>query len=67
MSQFRSNFSFADLCCSVYLPEIFPTWMRAQGVSFSVAGLFTTSLLYTGSASVAFSELGWKYDLGEHR
>ncbi|KAI3584180.1 general substrate transporter [Fusarium oxysporum f. sp. albedinis] len=47
----------------VYLSEIFPTWMRAQGVSFSVAGLFTTTLLYTGSASVAFSEIGWKYYL----
>ncbi|KAK2469233.1 hypothetical protein H9L39_19214 [Fusarium oxysporum f. sp. albedinis] len=49
--------------CYVYLSEIFPTWMRAQGVSFSVAGLFTTTLLYTGSASVAFSEIGWKYYL----
>ncbi|KAH7230050.1 uncharacterized protein BKA55DRAFT_696611 [Fusarium redolens] len=48
---------------SVYLSEIFPTWMRAQGVSFSVAGLFTTTLLYTGSASVAFSKIGWKYYL----
>jgi hypothetical protein len=40
--------------------------MRAQGVSFSVAGLFTTTLIYTGSASVAFAEVGWKYYLGTH-
>ncbi|KAH7256032.1 general substrate transporter [Fusarium tricinctum] len=52
-----------DASCYVYLSEIFPTWMRAQGVSFSVAGLFTTTLLYTGSASIAFSEIRWKYYL----
>ncbi|KAH7267975.1 hypothetical protein MRS44_011740 [Fusarium solani] len=52
-----------DASCYVYLAEIFPTWMRAQGVSFSVAGLFTTTLIYTGSASVAFAEVGWKYYL----
>lgn len=49
---------------SVYLSEIFPTWMRAQGVSFSVAGLFATNLVYTGSASAAFASIGWKYYLG---
>jgi hypothetical protein len=49
---------------SVYLAEIFPTWMRAQGVSFSVAGLFTTNLIYTGCASDAFAAIGWKYYLG---
>ncbi|KAL5610881.1 hypothetical protein FOBRF1_006998 [Fusarium oxysporum] len=52
-----------DASCYVYLSEIFPTWMRAQGVSFSIAGLFTTTLLYTGSASFAFSEIGWKHYL----
>ncbi|KAH6648122.1 hypothetical protein BKA67DRAFT_683474 [Truncatella angustata] len=49
--------------CYVYLSEIFPTWMRAQGVSFSVAGLFTTTLVYTGSASAAFAAIGWRYYL----
>lgn len=38
--------------------------MRAQGVSFSVAGLFTSTLVYTGSASLAFASIGWKYYLG---
>ncbi|OIW34944.1 sugar porter family MFS transporter [Coniochaeta ligniaria NRRL 30616] len=49
--------------CNVYLAEIFPTWMRAQGVAFSVSGLFTTTLIYTGAASAAFAEVGWKYYL----
>jgi hypothetical protein len=48
----------------VYLSELFPTWMRAEGVSFSVAGLFASTLVYTGSASVAFANIGWKYYLG---
>ncbi|KAH8652577.1 general substrate transporter [Ilyonectria robusta] len=52
-----------DASCYVYLSEIFPTWMRAQGVSFSVAGLFTTTLIYTGSASTAFASIGWRYYL----
>ncbi|KAH6980636.1 hypothetical protein BKA56DRAFT_550355 [Ilyonectria sp. MPI-CAGE-AT-0026] len=54
---------YANWKLSVYLAEIFPTWMRAEGVSFSVAGLFTTTLIYTGSASVAFAGVGWKYYL----
>jgi hypothetical protein len=52
---------------SVYLSEIFPTWMRAQGVAFSVSGLFTTTLIYTGAASTAFEEVGWKYYLGTQK
>ncbi|KAH7118336.1 general substrate transporter [Dactylonectria macrodidyma] len=52
-----------DASCYVYLAEIFPTWMRAQGVAFSVSGLFTTTLIYTGTASIAFAEVGWKYYL----
>lgn len=58
---------YADFKPSVYLAEIFPTWMRAQGVAFSVSGLFTTTLIYTGAASTAFEEVGWKYYLGMHK
>lgn len=33
-------------------------------MAFSVSGLFTTTLIYTGAASTAFAEVGWKYYLG---
>lgn len=39
--------------------------MRAQGVAFSVMGLFSGTLIYTGSASDAFDRIGWKYYLGK--
>jgi Sugar (and other) transporter len=43
--------------------EIFPTRVRAQGVGFSVSGLFLTALVYTESAPTAFNNIGWKYYL----
>ncbi|KAJ5616502.1 general substrate transporter [Penicillium hordei] len=50
-----------DACNS----EIFPTWLRAPGLAISVTGLFTATLIYTGSASVAFGSVGWRYYLGQ--
>ncbi|KAK7903833.1 hypothetical protein LTR67_001853 [Exophiala xenobiotica] len=41
--------------------EIFPTPLRAQGTGFSVAGLFTATLIYTQTAPVAFAQVGWKF------
>ncbi|KAK6604249.1 hypothetical protein H4I95_06152 [Botrytis cinerea] len=52
-----------DAACYVYASEIFPTWMRAQGIAFSVCGLFCGTLVYTGSAPDAFAAVGWKYYL----
>ncbi|KAL3481530.1 general substrate transporter [Aspergillus californicus] len=52
-----------DASCYVYSSEIFPTWLRAPGLAVSVTGLFTATLIYTGSASVAFSAIGWRYYL----
>ncbi|KFZ16138.1 hypothetical protein V501_02371 [Pseudogymnoascus sp. VKM F-4519 (FW-2642)] len=52
-----------DASSYVYCAEIFPTWMRAQGVGFSVMGLFARTLVYTQVAPVAFAQIGWRYYL----
>ena len=50
-----------DATSYVYCSEIFPTPLRAQGTGFSVAGLFTATLIYTQTAPVAFASVGWKF------
>ncbi|KIW32538.1 uncharacterized protein PV07_04071 [Cladophialophora immunda] len=50
-----------DATSYVYCSEIFPTPLRAQGTGFSVAGLFTATLIYTQTAPVAFAQVGWKF------
>ncbi|KAM6510330.1 hypothetical protein FALCPG4_017947 [Fusarium falciforme] len=52
-----------DASSYVYCAEIFPTAIRAQGVGFSVAGLFIMTLIYTQTAPTAFENVGWKYYL----
>ena len=52
-----------DVSTYVYCSEIFPTGIRAQGVGFSVSGLFLTALIYTQAAPTAFKNIGWKYYL----
>ncbi|EXL91361.1 general substrate transporter [Fusarium oxysporum II5] len=52
-----------DASSYVYCAEIFPTSIRAQGVGFSVAGLFMMTLIYTQTAPTAFENVGWKYYL----
>jgi hypothetical protein len=37
--------------------------MRAQGVGFSLLGLFGGTLIYTQAATTAFASIGWKYYL----
>ena len=61
---FSLESAFLLTILSVYCAEIFPTWMRAQGVGFSVMGLFASTLVYTQAAPVAFADIGWKYYLG---
>lgn len=53
-----------DSLISVYTSEIFPTWMRAQGVGFSLIGLFGSTLVYTQAATTAFANIGWRYYIG---
>lgn len=50
-----------DASSYVYCAEIFPTSIRAQGVGFSVSGLFIMTLLYTQVAPTAFAAVGWRY------
>jgi len=47
----------------VYISEIFPTLIRAQGVGWSVSGLFIGALIFTELAPTAFNNIGWKYYL----
>ena len=52
-----------DACSYVYCSEIFPTALRAQGVSASIFGLFAMTLIYTEAAATAFANVGWRYYL----
>lgn len=52
-----------DATSYVYCSELFPTQIRAQGTGFSVAGLFTATLIYTQVAPTAFASISWKYYL----
>ncbi|KAE8445891.1 hypothetical protein EG329_012670 [Mollisiaceae sp. DMI_Dod_QoI] len=52
-----------DVSMYVYCAEIFPTLVRAQGVGFSISGLFISALLFTEVAPTAFNNIGWKYYL----
>jgi hypothetical protein len=45
----------------VYTSEIFPTELRAQGVAFSMQGLFLSSILWTSVASPAFANIGYRF------
>ncbi|KAF5600861.1 major facilitator superfamily transporter [Fusarium pseudoanthophilum] len=55
------------LCCDatsyVYASEIFPTPVRAKGLSISVSGLFFATIIFTTAAPTAFAEIGWKFYL----
>lgn len=50
-----------DATSYVYCSELFPTPLRAQGAGFSVAGLFTATLIYTQSAPIAFAQVAWRF------
>lgn len=52
-----------DASTYVYASEIWPTHIRAKGFSFSMAGLFTGSLILLVSAPTAFDNIGWKFYL----
>jgi MFS family permease len=52
-----------DATSYVYCSELFPTQIRAQGTGFSVAGLFTATLIYTQIAPTAFASISWRYYL----
>ncbi|KAF2792178.1 general substrate transporter [Melanomma pulvis-pyrius CBS 109.77] len=55
--------SCVDAISYVYCSEIFPTSLRAQGMGFSIIGLFAMTLIYTQSAPTAFAHIGWRFYL----
>lgn len=52
-----------DATSYVYASEIFPTPVRAKGLSVSISGLFIATILFLQSAPTAFEQIGWKYYL----
>jgi MFS family permease len=52
-----------DATSYIYCSEIFPSFMRATGVSFSVSAWLGAALVYNEVAATAFNRIGWKYDL----
>ncbi|KAJ5813675.1 uncharacterized protein N7503_000425 [Penicillium pulvis] len=47
----------------VYCGELFPSALRAKGLSLGVAGINLTNVLFLTVAPVAFSHIGWKFYL----
>lgn len=43
--------------------EIFPTHLRSQGSSYSLAAFFLTDVLWVDLAATAEARIGWKYYL----
>ncbi|CRG91746.1 Putative polyol transporter 2 [Talaromyces islandicus] len=50
-----------DATSYIYASEIFPTPVRAKGLSISVAGLFVATIIFLQCAPTAFAQIGWKY------
>lgn len=47
----------------VYLSEIFPTHLRAKGISLGMAGLNVINIVWLQVAPTAFQNIGWKFYL----
>jgi sugar porter (SP) family MFS transporter len=47
----------------VYLGEIFPTHIRAKGISLGMAGLCAMNIIWLQVAPIAFATIGWKFYL----
>ncbi|KIW98250.1 uncharacterized protein Z519_01834 [Cladophialophora bantiana CBS 173.52] len=47
----------------VYLSELFPTHIRAQGFAMGIASFLGSALVYNEVAGTAFATIGWKYYL----
>lgn len=52
-----------DATSYIYCSEIFPSFMRATGVSFSISAWLGSALVYNEVAATAFNRIGWKYNL----
>lgn len=52
-----------DATSYIYAFEIFPTPVRAKGLSISVSGLSVATIVFLQVAPTAFDSIGWKYYL----
>jgi MFS family permease len=55
--------SSVDATSYIYASEIFPTPVRAKGLSSSISGLFIATIIFLQCAPTAFDQIGWKYYL----
>lgn len=53
--------SSVDATSYIYAAEIFPTTVRAKGLSISVSGLFIATIIFLQCAPTAFAAIMWKY------
>ncbi|KAF2807405.1 general substrate transporter [Mytilinidion resinicola] len=55
-------YSFSvDTVVYVYNAEIWPTHLRAKGVTFGLGSYFIFGVIYNSPAAQAFGTIGWKY------
>ncbi|KIM97589.1 hypothetical protein OIDMADRAFT_44281 [Oidiodendron maius Zn] len=55
--------AFIDVNQYIVATEIFPTHLRSQGSSYSLAAFFLTDVLWVDLAATAQATIGWKYYL----
>jgi predicted MFS family arabinose efflux permease len=55
--------AFIDVNQYTVATEIFPSHLRSQGSSYSLAALFLTDVLWVDLAATAQATIGWKYYL----
>lgn len=61
---FQASFSlFLDGPTYFYIPEIWPSHVRSQGVAIAMATLGLTCLLWLELAPMAFDEISWRFYL----
>ncbi|OAG38060.1 hypothetical protein AYO21_07782 [Fonsecaea monophora] len=53
--------TFIEATSFIYVSEIYPSYMRSQGVSLGMSGLFMISLILTAVTPTALAHIGWRY------
>ncbi|EXJ69164.1 uncharacterized protein A1O5_08099 [Cladophialophora psammophila CBS 110553] len=53
--------TFIEATSFIYMAELFPSYMRSQGVSLAMSGLFAISLILTAVTPTALAHIGWRY------
>lgn len=56
-----SEIQWGNLTTDLDIAEIFPTHIRSQGVAWSLAGTFLSTLVYVEAAPTALANIQWKY------